>query len=125
HLRAALCYMHSTDRVRASRLLWLLLPPPPSTRFPYHDALPILRSSAARSWCSEAMSPSFASPLPSGKVSCFMSSRSTTPRVPVRSEEHTFELQSRENRVCRVQLEKKKKQRHDTTKTDQLQTHRV
>src|SRR5690606_40224717 len=30
------------------------------------------------------------------------------PVVPVRSEEHTSELQSRENLVCRLQLEKKK-----------------
>src|SRR5690606_41719978 len=31
-------------------------------------------------------------------------------RRPVRSEEHTSELQSRENLVCRLLLEKKKKQ---------------
>src|SRR5690606_40778061 len=30
-------------------------------------------------------------------------------RVPLRSEEHTSELQSRENLVCRLLLEKKKK----------------
>src|SRR5436309_9565078 len=30
------------------------------------------------------------------------------PRIPVRSEEHTSELQSRENLVCRLLLEKKK-----------------
>src|SRR5690606_39489793 len=31
---------------------------------------------------------------------------------PERSEEHTSELQSRENLVCRLLLEKKKKKRH-------------
>src|SRR5690606_39790098 len=31
-------------------------------------------------------------------------------RMPVRSEEHTSELQSRENLVCRLLLEKKKRQ---------------
>src|SRR5690606_41012729 len=34
---------------------------------------------------------------------------STTTRSPARSEEHTSELQSRENLVCRLLLEKKKK----------------
>src|SRR5690606_41449900 len=35
-------------------------------------------------------------------------SRSRTPTKDVRSEEHTSELQSRENLVCRLLLEKKK-----------------
>src|SRR5690606_40076176 len=35
--------------------------------------------------------------------------RSVTPRARRRSEEHTSELQSRENLVCRLLLEKKKK----------------
>src|SRR5690606_41934466 len=34
----------------------------------------------------------------------------------MRSEEHTSELQSRENLVCRLLLEKKKKQNHAQTK---------
>src|SRR5690606_40605363 len=33
-----------------------------------------------------------------------------------RSEEHTSELQSRENLVCRLLLEKKKKSRYNTTR---------
>src|SRR5436309_7917046 len=37
------------------------------------------------------------------------SSRSACARRPWRSEEHTSELQSRENLVCRLLLEKKKK----------------
>src|SRR5690606_41069213 len=35
-----------------------------------------------------------------------------TPPILYRSEEHTSELQSRENLVCRLLLEKKKRQRH-------------
>src|SRR2546427_5978444 len=35
--------------------------------------------------------------------------------VKDRSEEHTSELQSQSNLVCRLLLEKKKKQKHDTT----------
>src|SRR5215475_10749413 len=37
--------------------------------------------------------------------------RSRSPAGPGRSEEHTSELQSRENLVCRLLLEKKKKKR--------------
>src|SRR5690606_41601776 len=37
---------------------------------------------------------------------------SLTARVPSRSEEHTSELQSRENLVCRLLLEKKKKRQN-------------
>src|SRR5690606_41599494 len=41
------------------------------------------------------------------------------PSSPARSEEHTSELQSRENLVCRLLLEKKKKKK---TKTKQRHT---
>src|SRR2546430_11516823 len=50
-------------------------------------------------------------------------------RLQVRSEEHTSELQSQSNLVCRLLLEKKKKKKHtcnDTTTQgarDNLQTH--
>src|SRR5207302_2165109 len=37
-----------------------------------------------------------------------------TSRIAMRSEEHTSELQSRENLVCRLLLEKKKKKRQST-----------
>src|SRR5436309_8186989 len=43
----------------------------------------------------------------------FMADPPDTPRD--RSEEHTSELQSRENLVCRLLLEKKKKQHTQTT----------
>src|SRR5690606_41844377 len=58
-----------------------------------HDALPISRP-----------------PRPTGSPSC---SRTRKPghRTGGRSEEHTSELQSRENLVCRLLLEKKKKKR--------------
>src|SRR2546430_10248687 len=36
------------------------------------------------------------------------------PEILQRSEEHTSELQSQSNLVCRLLLEKKKKQNHDT-----------
>src|SRR6476620_12803323 len=58
-----------------------------------HDALPIS-----------------ASMRPSRKASCASSGRiQSPPAVAVRSEEHTSELQSRQYLVCRLLLEKKKK----------------
>src|SRR5207249_8099438 len=42
-------------------------------------------------------------------------SREPDPRERRRSEEHTSELQSRFDLVCRLLLEKKKKKRNDTT----------
>src|SRR5690606_16574160 len=43
------------------------------------------------------------------------SSIETAPRANIRSEEHTSELQSRENLVCRLLLEKKKNRHHNTS----------
>src|SRR5690606_41975046 len=40
----------------------------------------------------------------------------TPPTLEERSEEHTSELQSRENLVCRLLLEKKKRKQHDKCK---------
>src|SRR6266511_3586169 len=54
-----------------------------------HDALPICSTTSATAWTP---------PAPNGSPGC-------------RSEEHTSELQSRENLVCRLLLEKKKKVR--------------
>src|SRR2546430_7540154 len=65
--------------------------PPRSTLFPYHDALPI--SALPR-------------PSPSGSE---RARPPATARARVRSEEHTSELQSQSNLVCRLLLEKKKK----------------
>src|SRR3712207_9075259 len=62
-----------------------------------HDALPISASAAARAWTSRR----------SRRSGCELISRN----VPVRSEEHTSELQSRQYIVCRLLLEKKKKQK--------------
>src|SRR2546427_4301193 len=41
-----------------------------------------------------------------------------TPPVGARSEEHTSELQSQSNLVCRLLLEKKKKKKHDDSLFD-------
>src|SRR2546427_1629105 len=73
--------------------------PPRSTLFPYTT---LFRSTTAtcRSWACGAPN------------TCRSAARSTrsTPTVPRRSEEHTSELQSQSNLVCRLLLEKKKKE---------------
>src|SRR6266511_4646635 len=69
-----------------------------------HDALPISGRSGPRSrcgWRPGSSSPASIRPL----------SSSCRPR----SEEHTSELQSRENLVCRLLLEKKKKKKKKKT----------
>src|SRR5690606_41600687 len=90
--------------------------PAPTVSYPLslHDALPIwserrredhhhgVHRGAARARCRHDFSAryrSFPRSLPPA----------TEDRRPVRSEEHTSELQSRENLVCRLLLEKKKK----------------
>src|SRR6266511_5286875 len=45
-------------------------------------------------------------------------------RMDVRSEEHTSELQSRENLVCRLLLEKKKKE-HDSSRPEKYKKKQI
>src|SRR5699024_12836880 len=72
-----------------------------------HDALPIseasVKTSAGSSCCSTS---STQLPL---KTSCCTSSANPIINLRTRSEEHTSELQSRFDLVCRLLLEKKKK----------------
>src|SRR5436309_8363243 len=68
--------------------------PPRSTLFPYTTLFrSLILSAPARSMV-------------------YISSTERRPPPTVRSEEHTSELQSRENLVCRLLLEKKKKKLH-------------
>src|SRR5438270_6480284 len=70
-----------------------------------HDALPILRSIRPRSTCAGRLNRCGSAPVQS------------------RSEEHTSELQSQSNLVCRLLLEKKKKIK--TTQSHQYNTIRL
>src|SRR5690606_39594064 len=109
-------------RVRIfSAIIW---PPPTSTLFPYttlfrsrtrtFQRMPMCGDGGQRGRCG-------ASRLPHrGHGATAPTSRTSRSRPRVRSEEHTSELQSRENLVCRLLLEKKKK----TDKTDQTIKHR-
>src|SRR6266511_5965223 len=78
--------------------------PPRSTLFPYTT---LFRSTFARR------------PRGAGQPAC--PTRSGAPRKR-RSEEHTSELQSRENLVCRLLLEKKKKNRTPSQHTKKQQS---
>src|SRR5438034_9839113 len=86
----------------------MILRPPRSTLFPYTT---LFRSGRARLGCSLGRIPS-----PSGRTHSSGEEQSCrTPLAPAdsfarsRSEEHTSELQSHSDLVCRLLLEKKKK----------------
>src|SRR5690349_23532385 len=68
-----------------------------------HDALPIWR------WSLRARPPRAVRSCGRADPACSAGARATSRRI--RSEEHTSELQSRRDLVCRLLLEKKKKER--------------
>src|SRR5690625_6890714 len=78
--------------------------PPRSTLFPY--------TTLFRSLASSSVNPGIVANTPQAKRMCCdpvatPTNRRHFPKVPVRSEEHTSELQSRGQLVCRLLLEKK------------------
>src|SRR5690606_42109816 len=96
--------------------------PPRSTLFPYTTLFRSLQTQAAlaenRALLQTAESGGFRKELVYGLtgMACFtfvglffLWRQRPLPAGPARSEEHTSELQSRENLVCRLLLEKKKK----------------
>src|SRR2546430_13747591 len=84
--------------------------PPRSTLFPYTT---LFRSLLSRFRPEEIKS--------SG---CEPSVRGSAPRISIRSEEHTSELQSQSNLVCRLLLEKKKTYTASLPHPSPLPTHR-
>src|SRR5260370_18177223 len=80
--------------------------PPRSTLFPYTTLFRSCWPSESRAKCSSRTSPR--NPHCSASLPCH------SPRIwSPRSEEHTSELQSHLNLVCRLLLEKKKSLKHD------------
>src|SRR5437588_8627201 len=73
-----------------------------------HDALPIFPASSCPSWKSWARA---ARSRSRGQCRTRCGRRRTSCGAPPRSEEHTSELQSHSDLVCRLLLEKKKKKR--------------
>src|SRR5690606_40282220 len=91
-------------------LRFLSSPPHPSeiSTLSLHDALPI--STATRAPGTSAIATCWDMPPGSGWLSCCRGARrrrALSRPFHGRSEEHTSELQSRENLVCRLPLEKK------------------
>src|SRR5688572_32552060 len=95
--------------------------PPRSTLFPYTT---LFRSNPARirptSNADRCGSPFSNSPLPpttrqGGRVCPYPRLARSEARTKTRSEEHTSELQSQSNLVCRLLLEKKKKKKKTET----------
>src|SRR5690606_40348232 len=92
----------------------MLLPPPASTLLSLHDALPIYDDAlVVIEFLSSARHQQlFERELRQGERLDVRGDRSVEPACLFvdRSEEHTSELQSRENLVCRLLLEKKKQE---------------
>src|SRR2546430_11375119 len=84
-----------------------------------HDALPI-SSCASRRKCAKT-APTWKKSAPGSRPRAWTSMPSSPP-VTSRSEEHTSELQSQSNLVCRLLLEKKKEYnaRHQALHQDYL-----
>src|SRR5260221_7758643 len=95
--------------------------PPRSTLFPYTT---LFRSRRARA--SPASASGGISPWSSSSRDCCAASsassgvRASAPSTPSRSEEHTSELQSHSDLVCRLLLEKKKKHHYDSAEALRL-----
>src|SRR5256885_5440520 len=95
--------------------------PPRSTLFPYTT---LFRSLTDSAWFGTLQTSGKATLMPSHRPEAQISaSRPTRSELDTRSEEHTSELQSPCNLVCRLLLEKKKKNEH-TIKHDNEYIHR-
>src|SRR5207302_8413582 len=108
--RIPFCYLYLIQTVffefgvHLSTFFFLMIRRPPrSTLFPYTTLFRSRSIAGAARWCSRSC-----------RAARDCADRRSTPRsqrrsAGGRSEEHTSELQSRENLVCRLLLEKKKK----------------
>src|SRR5206468_11592186 len=97
-------------------VFFFLRPPPPrSTLFPYTTLFRSWRRGSTDMRRRSRLRDS--TPITSRRrVSSSAASRATSPELPCtfwRSEEHTSELQSRSDLVCRLLLEKKKKKNNN------------
>src|SRR2546430_11597581 len=86
--------------------------PPRSTLFPYTTLFRSMNNQAGGSDHSEAVEAGSGemdgNPAADGDDECAACDAEKWPQRPPRSEEHTSELQSQSNLVCRLLLEKKK-----------------
>src|SRR5207302_10710370 len=108
----AVCFSCTSLLPHFSFLFFFFTDPAPSEIYTLslHDALPIYQLARVRSGCALFLiRHTVQRPLLGVVIEI------TTPRS--RSEEHTSELQSRENLVCRLLLEKKKKKKKKKKKS--------
>src|SRR2546430_12631017 len=98
--------------------------PPRSTLFPYTT---LFRSHDPRRARVDGGPGAAAPPPPAAPGACLVASPAGRARLPAagpardRSEEHTSELQSQSNLVCRLLLEKKKHSRTEDTISTRIQ----
>src|SRR2546430_12096006 len=91
--------------------------PPRSTLFPYTTLFRSRCSTCPR--IGAGVLDHRANPRLADVIARFRSSGPERKKRPMRSEEHTSELQSQSNLVCRLLLEKKKKTAGTTTRYDE------
>src|SRR2546427_8303739 len=93
--------------------------PPRSTLFPYTT---LFRSRPRSASCSGAGGTRSSSTAIASRT---FAAKNGAPRSPQRSEEHTSELQSQSNLVCRLLLEKKKKKQNQEYETQKSNVRRI
>src|SRR5207237_8403226 len=104
-----ICSLHVVP-ITLSSCVFTHSPSPATFPLSLHDALPISRSPITRLAC--APSPPLPPRMtPTTPIRPMPVTTSSQPKL-LRSEEHTSELQSHLNLVCRLLLEKKKKKTH-------------
>src|SRR2546430_12360064 len=102
---------HSSARLLFFFFFLMIRRPPRSTLFPYTTLFRSTVSGTGRHMRAGALHSSARPPSPCRPSAPSAGQRVTSPRRH-RSEEHTSELQSQSNLVCRLLLEKKKKNRN-------------
>src|SRR2546421_9235588 len=91
--------------------------PPRSTLFPYTTLFRSLSPILGRTFILTGVeyAPAQIAAMSAAQLGAYRAAEASTvkgPYAPSRSEEHTSELQSRSDLVCRLLLEKKKKKKH-------------
>src|SRR2546430_12346349 len=86
--------------------------PPRSTLFPYTTLFRSMSTTVRTSWTGGGVRGSASTSSGANRAASPACEGGSAPRCAIRSEEHTSELQSQSNLVCRLLLEKKKTKPH-------------
>src|SRR5438874_7212802 len=115
---------HTVYRSSVALVFFIMLRRPPiSTLFPYTTLFRSTRTCARTPRCRSAAPGRARSRNRSPPTRCSTAGTAPRPGAALRSEEHTSELQSRRDLVCRLLLEKKKQQKKDNNHTLLADTH--